>query len=62
MFNISSYLEFSNESGPNIRVSGLYVASALHEMDPDKNYVGTVILGVRDQQKWYTDGSSDLYT
>ena len=54
-------LEIENANGPTIQVSGLYVASTVHEMDPDQNYIGMVILAVRDGSTWYSDGTAAPY-
>ena len=55
--------ELKNEVGPDFQVTGFYVATIHnYEFIRDNNYVGMVILAVRDGRNWFSDGNKDPYT
>ena len=42
-------------------MTGWYVAPYLRSFDPNKNYIGAVILAVHDGNRWYHDGRKDKW-
>ena len=51
----------ANGDVPEITLTGWYVAPYLRSFDPNKNYIGAVILAVHDGNRWYHDGRKDIW-
>jgi len=56
-----SYTLPANGDVPEITLTGFYVAPYLPYFNPNKNYIGAVILAVHDGNRWYHDGRSEAW-
>jgi len=56
-----SYTLPANGDVPEITLIGWYVAPYLPSFNPNRNYIGAVILAVHDGHRWYHDGRKDKW-
>ena len=62
LYDIISCLALpANGDVPEITLTGWYVAPYLPSFDPNRNYIGAVILAVHDGNRWYHDGRKDKW-